>query len=527
MKPMVVDQEQVEALIAKLRRGAVTVEEMTLVALCLEKLLEVSVLLKNRETTIQRLQKEIFGDTSEKTNKVFPGQGGKKARGKEDKKKKKHGKGSVQNSKGKREFHAHPNLKPGDRCPECQGRLHELDPRLVLQIDAHSPFTEIVHQAQRLRCGSCQKIFNAPLPAEVEAGTTTAEANAMVVVQHYMNGTPFYRQEKFQEALGVKLTRTRQFDMSEHVFDCAIPVFEHLEQRSANTDLIFLDDTGMKILEEGQHIEAEKKAQANKVSTGRKSEPVRTGMGTTGFLTAVDGHDVALFFTGRKHAGEHLSQLLARRDPSLPPLGQMSDAAAKNFPAEPGQTVLFGCNTHARRNFVDAVSAHPIHSRFVIEQFRLVFKNEAHCLEQTLTPEERLAYHQTHSREPMEEIRRYGADLVKNRRIEKTDALGKAFAYLENHWQKLTAFLEVPGAPLHNNVLERLLKTVIVYRKNSLFYKTAFGARVADVLMSLIQTTVKAKENPFEYLVALQRHRSAVFAATEKWLPWNFRTNLI
>ena len=49
------------------------------------------------------------------------------------------------------------------------------------------------------------------------------------------------------------------------------------------------------------------------------------------------------------------------------------------------------------------------------------------------------------------------------------------------------------------------------------------GALVGDMFMSLIQTCSMAKENPFDYLIALQKNASAVAANPEKWLPWNFR----
>ena len=60
--------------------------------------------------------------------------------------------------------------------------------------------------------------------------------------------------------------------------------------------------------------------------------------------------------------------------------------------------------------------------------------------------------------------------------------------YLLKHWYRLTLFLRQPGAPLDNNVAERGLKKAILHRKNSLFYKTRNGARVADLYMSLIHT---------------------------------------
>ena len=60
-----------------------------------------------------------------------------------------------------------------------------------------------------------------------------------------------------------------------------------------------------------------------------------------------------------------------------------------------------------------------------------------------------------------------------------------------------------------------------MHRKNSLFYKTENGAHVGDVLMSLIHTAELCATNPFDYLVAVQRHCEAVASNPEQWLPWN------
>ena len=94
---------------------------------------------------------------------------------------------------------------------------------------------------------------------------------------------------------------------------------------------------------------------------------------------------------------------------------------------------------------------------------------------------------------------------------------------MRNHWQGLTAFLRVPGAPLTNDELEQAFKNVKNHLKNALFYKTLFGARVGDMMMSVIHTTVLAGENPWEYLVEIQKNREAVKGDPGAWMPWNYR----
>ncbi len=92
---------------------------------------------------------------------------------------------------------------------------------------------------------------------------------------------------------------------------------------------------------------------------------------------------------------------------------------------------------------------------------------------------------------------------IEDHLVEPNSGLGQAIAYLHNHWEKLTLFLRVPGAPLSNNLCERALKKAILDRKNSLFYRTLNGAKVADLFMTLIYTTELHRVQAFDYLIAL------------------------
>jgi len=109
---------------------------------------------------------------------------------------------------------------------------------------------------------------------------------------------------------------------------------------------------------------------------------------------------------------------------------------------------------------------------------------------------------------------------VSGSEVEPNSTLGKAMVYMQSHWETLTRFLSVPGAPLDNNLAERVLKLFIRQRKNSLFYKNTHSAYIASVLTSLLATCLYAGVNAVEYLVALQEHRGEVFADPAAWLPW-------
>ena len=59
-------------------------------------------------------------------------------------------------------------------------------------------------------------------------------------------------------------------------------------------------------------------------------------------------------------------------------------------------------------------------------------------------------------------------------------------------------------------------------RKKSLFYKTENGAEVGDLFMSLIHTCELNSVNPFEYLIALQKHAAELAKNPAAWMPWNY-----
>jgi transposase len=72
------------------------------------------------------------------------------------------------------------------------------------------------------------------------------------------------------------------------------------------------------------------------------------------------------------------------------------------------------------------------------------------------------------------------------------------------------------GAPLDNNIVEKLLKRAVLHR-NAPFYRTLNGAQVGDLYMSLIHTCQLCEANSFDYVIELQRHAQELAACPTKW----------
>jgi hypothetical protein len=203
----------------------------------------------------------------------------------------------------------------------------------------------------------------------------------------------------------------------------------------------------------------------------------------------------------------------------------MCDALSRNVPKS-FATLLANCLTHGRRHFVEVTPSFPEECRFVLETLGEVYGYDDQARTQGLSPEQRLHFHQEHSGPVMEKLKVWLGAQFAERKVEPNSGLGKAISYLLNHWEKLTLFLRVTGAPLDNNIAERALKKSILHRKNSLFYKNRNGAQMGDLFMSLIHTCELNHVNPFDYLNELQRHAEELKETPSEWMPWNYRETL-
>jgi transposase len=417
----------------------------------------------------------------------------------------------------------HEDLRVGEVCPVCGlGRLYVVPPGVEMRIDGNALLSAIRYEVEKLRCSTCGEVFTAPLPMEAGTEKYSPRARAVLAIGRYYLGLPLYRLQGYQAMLGVPVPDATQWDQIERVADCSYRVFEVLERLAAQGELIYQDDTSVRILA----LLAENRAlHAHAASLGRARSSERTGMYTTALVVKVGEQTIYLYYSGRAHAGENLEALLTKREATQEKPLVMSDALHSN---DADETTLIRCHclAHGRRKFSEIEDVFPGECQVVLESLKQVFDHDEEARVTQMSAEERLAYHQAASGPIMEGLKRWLQQQGDDRLVEPNSSLGKAIAYLLSHWETLTRFLSVPGAPLDNNLVERALKLFIRQRKNSLFYKTEHSAYIASVLTSLIATCLHAGVNALEYLVALQEYRREVCRVPAAWLPWNYQTNL-
>jgi transposase len=416
----------------------------------------------------------------------------------------------------------HEELAVGQRCPVCgQGRLYQLPPGVEIRIDGNALLRAIRYELEKLRCSACGQIFTARLPDDAGEEKYRPRARAVLAVSRYFLGLPFYRIASYQALVGMPLPDATQWDQIEQVANCAYVVFGHLERLAAQGELIYQDDTSVRIL---SLIDENLKRQAAAEARGLLQPTARTGMHTTALVVKVGERTIILYYSGRNHAGENLTALLEQREAGREKPLVMSDALASNT-AHDAEVIQCHCLAHGRRKFRDLEDVFPAECAVVLEALKQVYDHDEEARDTQMSPPERLAYHQRLSGPIMDGLHQWLERQFDERLVEPNSSLGKAISYMRGHWQTLTRFLTLPGAPLDTNLVEQALKLFIRQRKNSLFYRTEHSAYIASVLTSLIATCLHAGVNALDYLVALQEHRAAVFADPSAWLPWTYQAS--
>ena len=182
-----------------------------------------------------------------------------------------------------------------------------------------APIAATVYELERLRCNLCGEVFEAEAPASVGEKKYDETAAAMIALLKYGSGVPFYRLEGLEASLGIPLPASTQWEIVEEIAALIRPAFDELLRQAAQGEVFYNDDTSMKILALARASPPRAEEEAS------SSSKERTGLFTSGIVsTTRQGQRIALFFTGRNHAGENLARVLVERAKGLAPPIQMS-----------------------------------------------------------------------------------------------------------------------------------------------------------------------------------------------------------
>jgi transposase len=254
-------------------------------------------LLEKKETTLAALRELLCPASSEKTDKVLKQAGiigtvGKKPGPAGATKKPKgatagHGRNGADAYRGaNRVAVAHESLSAGDDCPDppCDGKVYaQRDPGVLVRLRGQAPLAATVYELEKLRCNLCGTVYTAAAPPEAGEKKYDESAAGMIALLRYGSGVPWYRLRGLERSLGIPLPVATQCEIVAETAPRLQPALEELRRQAAQGEVVHNDDTSMRVL-----------------SLNRDTDisPERTGVFTSGLVWILQGHRIALFFTG-------------------------------------------------------------------------------------------------------------------------------------------------------------------------------------------------------------------------------------
>ena len=407
-------------------------------------------------------------------------------------------------------------------CPHDGATLEAFGEEVSEQLDVEpARFRVLRHRRVKYRCPCCEgRLLTAPMPAQpIPKSQASPGLLAFVATAKYVDGLPLYRLSKQFERIGVELPRQTLARWIVQSGDVVVPIINMLRERLLDPTLpetlravgyIHCDESTVQVLEEpGKAPESKSYMWVQAAGTGETPivlfdyDPTRSGTVPRRLLEGFHG-----YLQTDAYSGYH--QVVTA-------LGLIA--------------VL--CMAHARRHFVDALRAlglnpnklpakPPDKARRLLTAlgyFRHLYTIERRI--RARPPDERYAIRQAESVPVLERFHTWATQTQP--KVPPKSGLGKALAYLIEHWDGLTRYVEDGRLEIDNNRVENAIRPFCIGRRGWLFSATVEGATASARLYSLVETARANGLEPYAYLrhVLTWLPRAESVDDIEALLPWN------
>jgi transposase len=362
-------------------------------------------------------------------------------------------------------------------CPCCGLRRAEIGREVSEQLEFIPARLKVLrHERVRYACAACEEnvaLASKP-PQPIEKGLPGPGLLAHLTLAKYGDYLPLYRLEDILSRCGILLRRSTLCGWIAQTADLLKPLYEQMCQRVLRSRVIHTDDTGIKMLSEGQ-------CQNCKFWTyvGDKTNPfavyefslTREGKNPSRFLEGFTGYLQADAFSG-------YDQVYAQ-----------------------GQVIEVACLAHCRRYWWEAKETDPRRAHEALGYIGRLYQLETQFEHSGLIGEALCAARQQHSVPILDEFQAW---LRKEQiLVLPKSPIGQAFTYTLNQWQALCRYTEDGILDIDNNLAERLVKLPAILRKNALFVGSEEGGHRAAILLSIVASAKLCQVEPWVWLNAV------------------------
>lgn len=364
-------------------------------------------------------------------------------------------------------------------CPCCTKPLVEMGFDLRERF-VYQPAEVYILEEQIYKYGCrCGEMVVTATPTEppkpIPGGMASSSMLAQLAIGKVLDGNPVERFAKQLRRQGIDLSTSTLNDWFGRTGDMFTALRRACHRQLLTCELISLDDTP---------VRARNAAHPANVQTGRQ------------WLYLGDIHQIAYAEFTPDWKGTHPQRVLEGACGDI-----QNDGYAGINPlfVGPDAPQRVGCNDHARRRWVQALEQGDRRAQPMIDLYSALYHVERTATERKLDANGRRALRQAESVPLWRELERVITDIAP--KVDKKSPLDKAIQYWTRQQPSLRAFLDDGRFPISNAHVERLLRIVATFRKNSLVVGSLeAGERYANLLTVLLNCEL-AGVNPYVYLV--------------------------
>lgn len=397
------------------------------------------------------------------------------------------------------------DLPEAAKVCECGCSLECIGEETSEQLDIIPAILQVLaHARKKYICPSCDKApVIADKPADpIPRSNASPGLLAHIAVAKYQDGLPLYRMENIFERLGVHLPRNTQANWMIKCAELLQPLYNLMNDQLLDSGYIHMDETRVQVLKE-----PDKPPDSQSYMWVRK--------------TGDADKPIILFDYAPTRGASVVKSLLGDYQGYL----QTDDYAGYHAFGKQQAVTHIGCWTHARRKFVNAQKAAPSKkgkiskADMAVQMIQKLYTLETRIKD--LSPEERYQQRQHHAVPQLEKIRQW-LDKTLLQTLPKGET-GKALAYLNKNWDKLTIYTSDGRLNIDNNPVENAIRPFAIGRKNWIFSDSQAGAKTSAMMYSIIETAKANEIEPYAYLRTLftRLPLAESLEDIEKLLPWN------
>ena len=399
-------------------------------------------------------------------------------------------------------------------CPHDGSALVRIGQETSEQLDIVPAKVQVLrHIRHKYACPCCdQSIRLAPRPQPLlPKSQASAGMLSYLVTSKFVDGLPLYRLENMLGRVAIDVPRQTLAGWMIATGQRIEPLIDRLKLRLLSSAVIQMDETTVQVLKEPGRTPESKSYMWVRTAGDEQGTPIR------------------LFDYAPSRSGQVPMALLEGFAGTLHTDGYDGyDAVARTNKLKRAY-----CWAHARRHFVNALKAMgisikqlpakpPAKAKRLLKAIRFIqqlYGVEAKAKD--MSAPERAHLRQTEAVPILQDLRDWMEELVP--KVLPSSGLGKALAYLNEHWDGLIVYVKDGDVAMDTNRTENSIRPFVLGRKAWLFAASVAGAKSSAALYSLVETAKANGHEPYAYLreVFERLPLANTDAEIDALLPWN------